>query len=88
MLFDLPFILASAIICIVVVAVEAPSWFQVGYLFPVFVLYGLSATILNYIISVLARSQLSAFAFAAGIQATMFLLSILTFTVSSMPFIF
>jgi hypothetical protein len=85
MLFDFMFVLLSSIICTVVIAIEAPQWFHVGYMFPVFILYGLSATVFGYIISTFARSQLGAFAFAAGTQGVMFVLSVLTFSVS-IPF--
>jgi hypothetical protein len=51
-------------------------------MFPVLILYGLAATLFAYVISLAARSQLGAFAYAAGIQALMFLLSIMTFAVS------
>lgn len=82
MLFDFFFIIISSTICTVVIAIQAAQWFRVGYVFPVLVLYGLSATIFGYVISVLARSQLGAFAIAAGTQGIMFVLSVLTFTVS------
>ena len=81
-LFDFIFIIVSTTICTVIIARQAPDWFEVGYLYPILVLYGLSATAFGYIISIFASSQLAAFAFAAGIQGVMFILSVLTFTVS------
>lgn len=86
MLFDFIFIIISSTISTVIIARQAPGWFEVGYLFPVLLLYGLSATGFGYVISVLASSQLAAFAFAAGIQGVMFILSILAFTVLYPPF--
>jgi ATP-binding cassette subfamily A (ABC1) protein 3 len=80
-LFDFLFILLSAIICTVVIAVEAPAWFQVGVMFPIFVLYGMAAALFAYVISTFAKSQLGAFGTAAGIQSVMFILSALTFSV-------
>jgi hypothetical protein len=82
LLFDLIFIIISATICTIVIERQAPDWFEVGYLYPILVLYGLSATTFGYVISTLASSQLAAFAFAAGIQGVMFVLSVLAFTVS------
>ena len=82
MLFDFIFIIISSTICTVIIARQAPDWFEVGYLYPILLLYGLSATAFGYVISVFASSQLAAFAFAAGIQGVMFILSVVTFTVS------
>jgi ATP-binding cassette, subfamily A (ABC1), member 3 len=61
---------------------QLPYWYAVGYLFPVLLLYGLAAMLLAFVISTVARSQLAAFAFTAGIMAVMFTLSIMTFAVS------
>jgi ATP-binding cassette subfamily A (ABC1) protein 3 len=81
-LFDFVFVLVNAIVCTIIIAIQSPGWFAVGYMFPVLALYGLSATLFAYVISIFARSQLVAFACAAGIQAVMFLLSLMTFVVS------
>lgn len=51
-------------------------------MFPIFVLYGLAATLFGYVISTFAKSQLGAFAVAAGVQGIMFVVSVLTFSVS------
>lgn len=51
-------------------------------MFPVLLLYGLSATLFGYLVSVVAKSQLGAFAMAAGTQGVMFVISIVVFTVS------
>jgi hypothetical protein len=82
MLFDFMFIIISSTICTVIIARQAPGWFEVGFLFPILLLYGLSGTAFGYIISIFASSPLTTFAFAAGIQGLMFILSILAFTVS------
>jgi hypothetical protein len=60
---------------------EIPYWYAVGYLFPVLCLYGIAAILMGYAISIVAGSQLAAFAFTAGAMALMFTLSILTFAV-------
>jgi ATP-binding cassette subfamily A (ABC1) protein 3 len=80
-LFDSVFVLLIAIVCTITVSQEAPWWFSVGYLFPVFALYGIVSIIYVYIISLLASSQLAAFAFAAGSQAIMFLISLVVYKV-------
>jgi ATP-binding cassette subfamily A (ABC1) protein 3 len=51
-------------------------------MFLVLLLYGMSATLFSYLVSVLAKSQLGAFAIAAGTQGLVFVISIVVFTVS------
>lgn len=61
-------------------------WYAPAYLFVVFFLYGLTSILLSYVISLVTKSQLACFAFAAGGQAVFFLiyfimdLSILTYS--------
>lgn len=85
MLFDFIFIIISSTICTVIIARQAPGWFEIGYFFPILLLYGLSGTAFGYVISIFASSQLATFAFAAGIQGVMFIISILAFTVRYPP---
>jgi ABC-type multidrug transport system ATPase subunit len=50
------------------------AWYAPGYLFVIFFLYGLTSILLCYIVSIVVTSQLATFAFAAGGQASFFLL--------------
>jgi ATP-binding cassette, subfamily A (ABC1), member 3 len=81
-MFDFIFVLVVSTICTAIVAVQAPTFFGVGYLCLVLLLYGLSATLFSYVVSMISRSQLAAFALAAGAQGIMVLLTLLAFTVS------
>ena len=54
-------------------------WYGPGYLFVVFVFYGLSATVTAYVVSLFTTSQLATFAFAAGGQCSMFLLYFISY---------
>ncbi len=45
------------------------AWWHIGYLFVVLFLYGLASVLWAYMISLFAKSQLAAFAIAAGTQA-------------------
>ncbi len=85
-LFDFSFVIVTAVINTIVISQQLPFWFAVGNMFPVLALYGLAAILLSYAISLVATSQLAAFAFAAGSGAVMFLLSLITFIVSSPNF--
>ena len=80
-IFDFIFVIVVSIVCTAIVAAQVPTWFGVEYLFPVLFLHGLSAILLSYVVSMIARSQLAAFAFAAGGPAIMVLLTLVAFTV-------
>ena len=86
LLFDFAFVLAISVAVTLATWKEMPYWYAVGYLFPVLFLYGLAALLMGYIISMLAGSQLAAFAFTAGTMSVMFALTILTFSVSNSGF--
>lgn len=72
--FDFVIVLLASAMAIVIFRAVTDVWYHIEYLFVVFFLYGLASTLLSYVISLFARSQLAAFAFAAGGQAVMFLL--------------
>ena len=67
--FDFLIVLAASVLSIVIFVGVSNAWYHPGYLFVVFFLYGLASTLLAYVISLFARSQLAAFAFCAGGQA-------------------
>ncbi|EPS40521.1 hypothetical protein H072_5599 [Dactylellina haptotyla CBS 200.50] len=72
--FDFIFVLLIAVISTIVLAASSSVWWNVGHLYAVFMLYGLAAVLFAYVVSLLAKSQLAAFAMVAGYQAVMFLL--------------
>ncbi|KAK9427506.1 hypothetical protein V1505DRAFT_379941 [Lipomyces doorenjongii] len=78
-LFDFLIVLPIAAVCTAVISQQAKWWFGAAYLFPVLALYGLASILFVYAVSLVASSQLAAFAFAAGTQAVMFLLSLMAF---------
>jgi ATP-binding cassette, subfamily A (ABC1), member 3 len=86
MSFDFIIVVATSILTTIIFRAVSNVWYHLEYLFVVFFLYGLASTLLSYVISLFSRSQLAAFAFAAGSQAVMFLLyfvvymSILTYS--------
>ena len=73
-MFDFVIVVVASALCVIIFAAVSDVWYHVGYLFVVFFLYGLASTLLSYVISLFSRSQLAAFAFAAGGQAVLFLL--------------
>lgn len=72
--FDFMIVVATSVLTIIIFRGASDAWYHAEYLFVVLFLYGIASTLLSYVISLFARSQLAAFAFAAGGQAVMFLL--------------
>ncbi|KAF2473758.1 ABC transporter [Lindgomyces ingoldianus] len=67
-------LITSVIITIILAASTANNWWNISYLFVVLFLYGLAALLWSYMIAKFAKSQLAAFAIAAGSQAFMLLM--------------
>lgn len=59
---------------IILVASASDNWWNAGYLFVVLFLYGLASLLWSYMVALFAKSQLSAFAVAAGVQAYVYFL--------------
>ena len=77
--FDFLFILLISALVIIMWTAVSSVWYAPGYLFVVFVLYGLSTVLMSYCVSLFVSSPLAAFAFAAGGQAVFFLIYFVTF---------
>ena len=60
--WDYVFVLASAVISIIILRAVNDVWYGLGYLFVVFALYGLTCTLGSYVVSLFAKSQVGAFA--------------------------
>ncbi|KAI0147675.1 hypothetical protein GGR57DRAFT_249827 [Xylariaceae sp. FL1272] len=74
-MFDFAFVLIISIVCTAIISSQA-AWFGIGYIFLSQALYGLAATLVAYLVSLIARSQPSAFAFSVLIMAVMYVISI------------
>ncbi|PGH05330.1 hypothetical protein GX51_03051 [Blastomyces parvus] len=77
--FDFLIVIATTVLAIVICVAVSSEWYHIGYLFVVLFLYGLASTLLAYVISIFAKSQLAAFAFAAGGQAVGFLIYLIAY---------
>lgn len=67
--FDFIIVLVSSGITIGLMSGLSHVWYGIGYLFVVFVLFGVASTLLSYCISLYTSSQLATFAFVAGYLA-------------------
>jgi ATP-binding cassette subfamily A (ABC1) protein 3 len=80
--FDFQVVLISSAVSVAIFAASTSAWYHVGYLFLVFVLFGIVSILLAYIVSLFAKTQLSAYAFAAAGQAVMFLIYLIAYLVT------
>lgn len=73
--FDfIPVVITSAVVAIIFATRDLQAWYYLGYVFLVLLLYGIASILLSYVMSILSKSQLAAFAFSAGGQALMVVL--------------
>lgn len=72
--FDFMIVLLSSALAIIIFAAASSAWYHIGYLFVVFMLFGLASILLSYVVSLFAKTQLSAYAFTAAGQAVFFLI--------------
>ncbi|KAF6823303.1 ABC transporter [Colletotrichum musicola] len=77
--FDFTIVIASTTLITILWAVLSSIWYHVGYIFLVFLLYGLTAILLAYVISLFCKTQLSTYAWVAAGQAVMFLLYLVAY---------
>lgn len=67
--FDFIIAVVSSIVVTIIFRVTSDVFYGIGYLFLVMVLYGFTAILFSYVVSMFATSQLATFAIAAGSQA-------------------
>lgn len=73
-MFDFCFLLLISVLSTVIWLVTDYSWYGLGYLFVVFLLYGMAATAYSYVISLFAPSQLAAIAMTCIVQVVIAML--------------
>lgn len=73
LVFDLIVALAASALMTALWAALSGIWYHIGYVFLVLFLYGIASTLLAYIISLFAATQLASFAWTAALQAVFFL---------------
>lgn len=80
--FDFSIVIVSSALAVILFAALSQVWWNVAYLFLVFMLYGLTSILLAYVISLYADNQLSAYAFTAAGQAVMLLVYLIAYLCS------
>ena len=74
LLFDVLFVLLISTLAVIIFVAATDIWYKPGYLFLIFFLFGIAASIQAYVVSLFATSQLAAFAIAAGGQCSLYLI--------------
>ncbi|KAL0934185.1 ABC transporter [Colletotrichum truncatum] len=77
--FDFIVVLASTTLVTILWATLSSIWYHVGFIFLIFMLYGLTAILLAYVISLFCKTQLSTYAWVAAGQAVMFLIYLVAY---------
>lgn len=72
LLFDLIIVVASSVIITIVWSVGADTWYNVPYMLPVLIFYGLASVMLSHLISLAVRSQLATWALSVFFQVVFF----------------
>jgi len=83
--FDFCIVISSSVISIAIFAAASSAWYNIGYLFVIFTLFGVASVLLSYLVSLFARTQLSAYAFAAAGQAVFFLVYLIAYVSIILP---
>ncbi|KIL92057.1 hypothetical protein FAVG1_04463 [Fusarium avenaceum] len=79
LLFDLVFVLVSTAIITAIWAGVSNIWFHLGYVFLILFLYGIASTLLSYVISLITKTQLGTYAWAAASQTLIFVVYIIAY---------
>lgn len=77
--FDFLIVLLVSAVAIIIFTSVSDAFYAPGYLFIVLFLFGMSATLMGYVVSLYTTSQLATFAIAAGGQCCFFLLYFVSF---------
>ncbi|KAI2621983.1 P-loop containing nucleoside triphosphate hydrolase protein [Hypomontagnella submonticulosa] len=77
--FDFAIVLVSSAIVTAIFAASSDVWYNVSYLFLIFILYGLASILFSYVISLFCGNQLSTYAFSAAGQAVGFLIYLIAY---------
>lgn len=77
--FDFSIVIVSSALVVILFAALSQVWWNVAYLFLIFMLYGLTSILLAYVVSLFASNQLSAYAFTAAGQAVLLLVYLIAY---------
>ncbi|KAL2873688.1 hypothetical protein SGCOL_011172 [Colletotrichum sp. CLE4] len=79
LIFDFGVFFLPLIIAAIIFAVSSDIWYASGYLFPVFLLYGITSILLSYVVSLFTNSQVATFAAIMAYNSVGFAIYLIAF---------
>ncbi|KAK2046724.1 ABC transporter [Colletotrichum somersetense] len=77
--FDFGVFFIPLLVAAIIFAVSSDIWYASGYLFPVFLLYGITSILLSYVISLFTSSQVATFAAIMAYNSVGFAIYLIAF---------
>ncbi|PTB64675.1 P-loop containing nucleoside triphosphate hydrolase protein [Trichoderma citrinoviride] len=78
-IFDFGIIAVPMILAAMLLVVSSDSWYNGGYLFPIFIFYGLTTIIISYLFSLLCASPMATYAMTSVVQSVGFAVYIIAY---------
>ncbi|KAL7816121.1 putative ABC transporter [Trichoderma gracile] len=78
-IFDFGIILIPMILLATILVVSSDSWYHGGYLFPIFIFYGLTTIIVSYLFSLLCASPMATYAMTSVVQSIGFAVYVIAY---------
>ncbi|KAM0252803.1 hypothetical protein ACHAQJ_007542 [Trichoderma viride] len=79
LLFDFGIILVPMILAAMIFVVSSNSWYHGGYLFPIFIFYGLTTIIVSYFFSLISASSMATYAMTSVVQGLGFAIYLIAY---------
>ncbi|KAM0521839.1 hypothetical protein ACHAPE_002401 [Trichoderma viride] len=79
LLFDFGIILLPMIFAAMIFVVSSNSWYHGGYLFPIFIFYGLTTIIISYFLGLIAASPMATYALTSVVQGLGFAIYLIAY---------
>ncbi|WYZ43756.1 hypothetical protein EsH8_VII_000192 [Colletotrichum jinshuiense] len=82
-MIDMTIVIIIAALATLALSAHVQNWYFVGYMFPIFWLYGVASMLWGYIISLYTRSELAAFSFTFCTIMVAFIISAIGFSLGA-----
>ncbi|RFU78546.1 abc transporter [Trichoderma arundinaceum] len=79
LIFDFGIILVPMILAAMIFVVSSNSWYNGGFLFPIFIFYGLTTIIISYLLSLICASPMATYAMTSVVQSLGFAIYIIAY---------
>ncbi|OLN92788.1 ATP-binding cassette sub-family A member 5 [Colletotrichum chlorophyti] len=79
LVFDFCIFLIPLLVAAIIFVVSSDAWYAGGYLFPVFILFGITSILLSYVVSLFTKSQVATFAAIMAYNSVGFAIYLIAF---------